>query len=253
MRMRRSGAFLVVLGLLGVLMTASPAQAVEYRLQVVSMWDSGFNSFVKAGELGDGASGPGLDALVASLDRGETPRGPLLSDRTVQRVRQTVARAYGTGRVRAEITPGGEDKQRWDEVRWDGKAGERSVWVIAPSGRGRPQELYHVVLQGTGPLRHFTPYAPRDGHKLPVVKYPLDFLWFHEERGTLREKYLSQSLDLSQGIGVVAGSNPNPTFPDQVYLVVNQAEQPTTYKAVLVWREPPSNLEAPAPPRPAPR
>ncbi len=252
MRMRCSGALLVGVGLVGVLMTASRAQAVDYRLQVVSMWDSGFNSFVKPGELGDGASGPGLDALVASLDQGDVAKGPLLSDRTVQRARQAVARAYGAVRVRAEITPGGEDKQGWDEVRWDGKSGERSVWVIAPSGRGRPQELYRVVLQGTGPLRHFTPYAPTNGHKLPVVKYPLDFLWFHEERGTLWEKYLSRSLDLSQGIGVVAGSNPNPTFPDQVSILVNQAEQPTTYRVILVWREPPSNLEAPAPPRPAP-
>ncbi len=93
------------------------------------------------------------------------------------------------------------------EVRWDGKPGERSVWVIAPSGRGRPQELYRVVLQGTGPLRQFTPCAPTNGHKLPVVKYPLEFLWFHEERGDLWDRYLAQALDLSQGIGVVAGSN----------------------------------------------
>ncbi len=110
--------------------------------------------------------------------------------------------------------------------------------------------LYRVVLQGTGPLRHFTPYAPTNGHKLPVVKYPLDSLWLYEERRALWEKYLARSLDLGNGIGAVVGSNSNPTFPDLVYLVVNQAQQPTTYKAVLVWREPPSNLEAPAPPRP---
>ncbi|HKX01514.1 MAG TPA: hypothetical protein VJX71_03380 [Methylomirabilota bacterium] len=57
-------------------------------------------------------------------------------------------------------------------------------------------------------------------------------------------------MDLGNGIGVVVGSSPNPTFPDQVYMVVNQAEQSTTYKVILVWREPPSSLEGPASPGP---
>ncbi len=107
-----------------------------------------------------------------------------------------------------------------------------------------------MVLRGPGPVRHFTPYAPSNGRKVIAVRYPLEFLWFYEERGGLWDRYLAQSLDLSQGVGIVAGSNSNPTFPDQVSIVVNQAEQPTTYKVVLVWREPPSNLEAPRSPRP---
>ncbi len=104
--------------LVGLFLPVSQAQAVEYRLQVVNMWDSGFNAFVKPGELGDGASGPGLEDLVASLDRGGVSRGPLLSDRTFRWASETVARAYGAVHVLAEIKPGGEGKARWDEVRW---------------------------------------------------------------------------------------------------------------------------------------
>ena len=231
--------------LLGWFLPVSQAQAVEYRLQVVNMWDSGFNAFVKPGELADGASGPGLEELVASLDRGDVPRGPLLSDRTFRWGSEAVARAYGAVRVLAEITPGGEGRARWDDVRWAGKPGDRSVWVVEPSGRGRPQELYHVVLKATGPARHFIPYTPTNGQRLVAVRSPLDFVWFHEERGNLWETYLSKHVDLSNGIAVVAGANSNPLFPDIARLLVNQAEQPTTYKAVLVWRQAPTDFEAP--------
>ena len=242
-------AFLGVAGLLGLFVAIAQAQAVEYRLQVVNMWDSGFNAFIKPGELADGASGPGLEGLVASLDRGDVPRGPFLTDRTFRWASETVARAYGAVRVLAEIKPGGEGRPRWDEVRWDGKPGERSVWVVEPSGRGRPQQLYHVVVKATGPAHHFIPYAPTNGQRLVTVRYPLDFLWSHEERGDLWEKHLSKNVDLSNDIAVVAGANSNSLFPDVARLLVNQAEQPTTYKAVLIWRQAPADFEAPRNPR----
>jgi hypothetical protein len=238
-------ASLGVAGLLGLVLPVAAAQAVEYRLQVVNMWDSGFNAFVKPGELADGASGQGLEELVASLDRGDVSRGPLLSDRTFRWASVALARAYGATRVLAEIKPGGEGKARWDEVKWDGKPGERSVWVVEPSGRGRPQLLYHVVLKATGPARHFIPYEPTNGQRLVTVRSPLDFLWFHEERGDLWEKYLSTNVDLSNDIAVVIGANSNPLFPDVARLLVKQAEQPTTYKAVLIWRQAPTDFEAP--------
>jgi hypothetical protein len=78
-----------------------------------------------------------------------------------------------------------------------------------------------------------------------TVRYPLDFLWFHEERGDLWEGYLSRSMDPSRDIAVIVGANSNPLFPDVVRLLVNQAEQSTTYKAVLIWRQAPADIEAP--------
>ena len=244
--MRECGLRLLrVAGLLCAFSGVAPVQAAEYRLQIASMWESGFTSFVGPGELGDVASGPGLENLVARLDRGEVPPGPLLADRTVRWANEAEARTFGAVRRPVEIKPYGEGKTQWDEVKGDGKPGERSVWVVSPGGRGRPQELYHVVLKGTGAVRHFIPYAPKGGRKLVTARYPLEFLWFHVDRGDLWDKYLSRTLDLGHGIAVVVGSNGNSTFPDEAYLVINQTEQATTYKAVLVWREPGSNLEAP--------
>lgn len=230
-----------LVGLLGV----SPAEAVDYRLDVASMWDTGFVSFLRPGEIKDGASGSGLDRLEASLDAGGVPSGPLLVDRTVEGVGERVAQAWGAARVVAQVTRGGDGGQIWDEVRWQGRPGERSVWLVAPAGRGRPQELFRVALRGEGPMRYYTPYVPVDGQKLPVARFPLNFLWFHEERSTLWEKYASKNLDLAAGIGVVVGQNPNRSFPDQVYLVVRQGAEPATYKAVLGWRLPETEQEAP--------
>src|ERR1700730_1471181 len=103
-------------------MPVAPVEAVEYRLEVVSMWDTAFNAFVKPGELDDRASGPGLEELVASLDRGSVPRGPLLTDRT----------AGPSRRLPAPMAPcacwprssPAEGKARWGVVKWDGRAGE---------------------------------------------------------------------------------------------------------------------------------
>ena len=143
------------------------------------------------------------------------------------------------------IKLGGEGSVVWDEVTWDGKPGERSVWLLSPTLR-HIQELYNVALKGTGPLRRFQPYSvPMNGTRAAVVTLPLNFLWAQEERGTAWDKYLSRSLDLTGGIGAVVGVNFNATFPDQVHLIVSQAETPTTYKAVLVWRE--RNLDREAP------
>jgi hypothetical protein len=245
---------LVVAGLVGMLVAAGPARAVEYKLDVANLYDTALASYAKTAELCDGAAGPGLDRLVADLDAGSVPRGVVLGDRTLRWASESVSHAYGTVRVLADIRPGGGWKRgSWDEVRWDGKPGERSVWVVAPGGTGRPRQLYRVVLRGEGPARQFMPYVPVGGSRSAAVKYPLSFLWFHEERDGLWERYVSRGLDLGEGLGAVVGENSNQSFPDQVYLIVEQAAQPTTYKAVLFWRDPASNLEMPGLDDPRPR
>ena len=58
-----------------------------------------------------------------------------------------------------------------------------------------------------------------------------------EERGAAWLKYISRGLDLRGGIGAVIGVNTNPQFPDLVYIITQHAEQPTTYEAVVIWRQ----------------
>lgn len=222
------------LALLGA--RALPVSAIEYRLQVVSVFEESFAAFIKPGELFDGASGPGLDRMEASLDRGDFPRGALLYDRHLQPAGEAIARAYGGVRVRAEVALGPGEQGLWDEVRWEGQPGEQSVWVVAAS-TPRNQELYRVALRGKGPLRQFMPYTiPGNAAKARAVKFPLHFLWVEEERGTVWRRYVSRVLDLGEGIGTVVGENHNPVFADHVYVIVSHQAEPTTYKVVLVWR-----------------
>ena len=247
---------LLIVALLGPLLAVAPtapAHAVEYRLEVVNLWESALYAYAKTPELHDGASGPGLERLEVGLDEGAVPRGVTLGDRTLRWASESVARAYGTVRVLAEITPGGDGHPRWDEVRWEGKPGDRSVWVVAASGQGRPQRLYRMVLKGDGPPRQFMPYVPTSGSRSAAVKYPLNLLWSYEERGIVWDRYVSRSLDLHEGLGAVVGENFNQSFADQVYLIVQQGARPTTYKAVLLWRDPAYNFEAPRSPNPMPR
>ncbi len=232
-------ALWTAVGLLGAWAVPLPAWAAEYKLQVVSIPEEALAAFLtSSGEYVDGASGPGLGRLERSLDQGEVSKGVFLYDRALQPASETVARGYGGVPVRAEVRRGGVERQLWDEVRWEGNPGEVTVWVVPVVSTRNPQRLFRLALKGSGPLRLYSAHTPppRNGTKVDVARFPLNYLWFVEERGTA-PKHVSRFLDLSRGIGAVVGVNRNLSFSDQVYLVVNQGEQPSTYKVVLVWSQ----------------
>jgi hypothetical protein len=59
-----------------------------------------------------------------------------------------------------------------------------------------------------------------------------------ETRGNIWDKWVAKGLDLGQGIGAVVGLSANALNSDLVYLVVQQGDQPTSYKAVISWADP---------------
>ncbi|MGH7349007.1 MAG: hypothetical protein ACREI6_03245 [Candidatus Rokuibacteriota bacterium] len=222
---------------LGLCLAASPAVAVEYRLEVASLYREAFAHYFD----GPIASGPGeraMSRLEKDLDEGRTERSVVLSDRTLRYGWEAVARSFEATKVIAEVKPL-ESPRRWDEVVWEGKPGERSVWVIAPSSR-HFQEVYHVAVKGAEPGAGLHYYVPDRvalrGRPQTVVGYPLSLLRFYEGRSDLWHRYLSKSLDLGKGIAVVVGVGDNPTFPDWTYIVVEQPPSPTTFKVVLGWQ-----------------
>src|SRR3989454_6905673 len=107
-----------------------PAAAIEYRLRVANVRDEAFTSFLKPGEIKDGATGPGLERLEASLDTGDFPKAVLLYDRHLQAAPESTARAFGGVPVRVEVQAGGDGAQRWDEAPWQGTPGEQSLWGV---------------------------------------------------------------------------------------------------------------------------
>ena len=150
MRQDRRVALLLVAGLAALLARAPAASAEEYRLRVVSVHEQGFYAYLKAGELKDGVSGPGLDRLERSLDSRDFPNGALIGGRDPAPARESVARVWGGVPVRIE--PAGESVLP-DPL--EGPASRRRLCVGAIFLLGKPlPDVPNPVL-----VRHGSPSA----------------------------------------------------------------------------------------------
>ena len=208
-------------------------EAVEYRLQVASLYNDAFFALLGAASIR--GEGPVDSRLVEALDRGEVPAGAFLYGRMLEVAPARVATSFGASLVRAEARLGQEITLRGSEVRWEGTPGEHSVWVIAPVNRWET-EARNVALKGTGPLVWAIPHLMALVHsRSKAVGIPLGFAQAYEGNAGLWGKYLSAALDLGEGIGVVVGDNSSSVFADHVYIVVKHAPAPTTYQVVIGW------------------
>jgi hypothetical protein len=226
----------MVAAMLALAGSARPVSAIEYRLQVVNLYEPSFLALLKPGELEDGRSGSGLVDLAARLDRGEFPSGAMLYDRHVAPAPEDVAHAYGAAPIKTDVRVGRLGGELWDEARWDGTPGALTIWMVTPSSR-QPQEIPRLALKGPGALRQFQPYRvsfrPRP---LDAASVPLGFLRREEVRGRAGE-LLRRTIKLDNGIAALVGLNDDVLYPDRVYLIVQQASEPTTYRAALAWRK----------------
>ena len=233
----------VAVCMLAVLAVGTPAGAVEYRMKVANIFDQAMMSFLSRGELDDGATGPGFQRLAARLDEGSGDRGMNVTHRPLNSVPDSIARAWGGVAIPAQIARGGVVSY-WDEVRWDGRPGERSIWIVKPNGRESPQAVNHVVLKGTTPLTLYQPYTAACGtSRVPVMQLGIPLIAFQESRGDVWDKYVAKSLNLSHGIGAVVGVNNDAVLPSLVYIIVEQGPAPTTFEVVITWSD--SNAQAP--------
>ena len=232
-------ALWVWLGLIGLSPLGRPAQAVEYRLLVASVFDTSLTSFVTAKELEYGASGPGLQRLDTAISTGAIDWGTMPVGRPLSSVPDSIARAWAGVGIRADIVRGGINIGRWDEVRWEGKPGERSIWLIKATGNARPQTVQRLTLESGGrPVRLYPPYVFTGSERLAVLQMPQPLIASSENRGDIWDKWEGKSIDLGQGIGAVVGLSANALNADLVYLIVQQGDQPTIYKAVVSWADP---------------
>jgi hypothetical protein len=226
------------IAVMGLVLLAGTAQAVEYRLFVASIYDTSFTSFVNVSELKYGASGPGLQRLEAAISDGEIGWGDMPAGRPLTSVPPSIARAWSGARIRADIIRGGVDVGRWDEARWEGKPGERSIWLIKATGSYAPQAVQRMTLESDGiPARLYLPYAYTGKSRLPVIQVPQPLIAFSEDRGNVWDKWIAPGLDLGQGVGAVVAYRANVLDSDLVYLVVQQGDRPTSFRAVISWAD----------------
>src|SRR5215813_2390587 len=129
-----------VLSSVSLLTATVQAWAEDYRLQIANLYRDSFANFFD-GPIGAGSGQLAMPRLEQMLDSGSIEMGALLTDRTFRYGWDEVTQAFGAVKVRGVVTPGGEGSRRWDEAVWEGKPGERSVWVIAASNT-KQQEVY---------------------------------------------------------------------------------------------------------------
>jgi hypothetical protein len=231
--MRAVRAGLVAL-LATICATPVPAPAVEYRLRVANLDDSAYFHFARR-DGHDTESPFVLPRLEGALEQGTLPGGVFVSSRALLAVDTARARSFGAADTR-QLAPSPGAGQ-WQEVRWDGTAGQRAVWVVHGEGTVR-QGVVGVGLRGPkGDLRHYIPWAPGPGDwRVRAARLGLDFVDFWYGRDGLWGRYLGPRLDLASGIAAVVAENPNTAYADSVFLVVQQPSTPTTYDVVIAWR-----------------
>ncbi len=220
-----------------------PAAAVEYKLRVANLHEDAFYALL--GTIGTRHEGPVQNSrLITALDTGEAPAGVLLYDRPLEAARNAVATAFGAVRVRPTLPQDGDSNSRWSEVRWEGKPGEQSVWVIDAS-RTRQTEVRDVALAGTRRLVRVIPHlrAPSQAPTMALSMW-LGSIQEREGNAALWNQYLSTALDLSDGVAVIVGVNSSSGFADRVYIVVKHESSPATYSVVLAWRKRPHETQA---------
>jgi hypothetical protein len=217
------------------LLLAAPAraQAAEYTLQVADLIEDAFVHFMR-GDVGRGEGEMALTALERALDRREMNRGGLLYDRDVHPAGEGVARSFGAVAVRPTSYSSSEDKGFWKTVRWEGKPGDRVVWIVRPATM-HYAHAKRLGLGGTTPgLRYYIPYgvtlSPTPAR---AVAYSLTLLRSGEGGADLWDRYLSRSVDLTEGLAAVVGVNS--VGGDWVYLVVQQPSEPVTFRVAIGW------------------
>lgn len=208
----------------------APAEAAEYRLQVVSLYEESFTYYLDPG----GPTGSHLSRLDSALDRQAIPNGIVLYERWIEPADASLARAFGATPVKAELVAGREPFL--PEFRWQGEPGQRTLWVVKARSF-HLHELGQLGLKGGGPLRHVIPYGAALKVKSgQAVSLPANLIDFSNGRPELWDRWLARYLDMRDGIAAVVGVEPNLSWPDRVYLLIEQPAESRTFKAVLGWR-----------------
>ena len=214
---------------------APAAWAVEYRLLVANLHEQSYFYYV-----GRNGAEDRLDRLDVAQDSGRVPPGVFIPDRAIQPLQRPLVGAFESVVARPKETSPGD--RQWDEIHWEGPPGGRTVWVISGAST-LFQEVTGVGLRaGSGPFRHYYPYraAALSREQLRALVFPLTLIQAAEGKTGLWSRWLQPRLDLRNGLAVIVGENPNLFYPDPVYVVIENAPEPTTYKLALAWRHRPA-------------
>lgn len=233
---------IAVLLWLAWLLLAAPLHAaagVEYTLRVANLHDDTFVYFIR-GPIRRGEGELAMPGLEQALDSASIGGGGLIYDRDIHAAGDGIAQSFGAVTVRPTGYSATVENGLWKAVRWEGKRGDRVVWVIRPSTTHFAEVRHLAVSDPQGELRYFLPYSvtlsPTPSR---AVAYSLALLRSGENGRPLWQMYLSRAVDLQQGAAVVVG---RPTLgADWVYVVIELPPQATTFSLAIGWSRRGSN------------
>lgn len=223
------GWTLVLIGLM-----ALPAEAVEYRLQVTNLDYRVFASYQENPPFAWSEQAP-MSRLETLLDQRKFPTNAVIPGREVQLLDDM---GYGgTIPARIAVLPATRD-QAWTTIVWDGNPEDRVAFVVK-TDMVAWQEVWSVAASAGGNLRRLSMGGPslfgRQSRQVPEVSQ--DFL-AHAAASRSFISWVQQHATPIDGMWVVVGRGNNVFYsPDRVYVLIQTAPEPRTYKLVIGWRD----------------
>jgi hypothetical protein len=214
-------------------LTALPAWAVEYRLQVANIDDRTFSSY--EGKVRSWTSEKELmGRLEARLDQEHFSPAAILPGHHVELLENP---AYGgTTPTRVSLLPV-TGHQDWSTYVFDAKPGDTVAFVVR-TDMDAWQKVMDVAADANGTFRRLSIGGPGlFGGSREVPEVSQDFLANAVDHGTFPQ-WVAQHAKAVDGVSFVVGQGDNPFYdPDRVYIVLKLPPQPHTFQAVIGWQD----------------
>jgi hypothetical protein len=214
-------------------LTALPAWAAEYRLQVANIDDQIFASYEGKGSSWTSQKEP-VGRLEARLDQQQFSPAAILPGHHVELLEDP---AYGgTTPTRVSLLPA-TGRQDWTTYVFDANPGDTVVFVVR-TDMVAWQEVIDVAADANGTFRRLSIGEPGIfGGSREVPEVSQDFLANAVDRGTFPQ-YVAQRATAVDGMSFVVGrGNNSEDDADRVYITLKLPPQPHTFKAVIGWHD----------------
>jgi hypothetical protein len=212
-------------------LTALPAWAVEYRLQVANIDDETFASYEGKASSWTSMTEP-MGRLEARLDDNYFFRNAILPGHYVELVEDP---AYG-GMTPTNVSrlPATRD-QDWSTYVFDANPGDTVVFVVR-TDMVAWQQAEDVATDVKGKFRRLSIGGPGFfGGSREVPQESQDFLANAADRGTFPQ-WVAQHAKAVDGMSFVVGQGDDPQYdPDRVYIVLKLPPEPHTFQVVIGW------------------
>jgi hypothetical protein len=214
-------------------LTALPAWAVEYRLQVANIDDRTFSSYEGKVRSWTSEKEP-MGRLEARLDQEHFSPAAILPGHHVELLENP---AYGgTTPTRVSLLPV-TGHQDWSTYVFDAKPGDTVAFVVR-TDMDAWQKVMDVAADANGTFRRLSIGGPGlFGGSREVPEVSQDFLANAVDHGTFPQ-WVAQHAKAVDGVSFVVGQGDNPFYdPDRVYIVLKLPPQPHTFQAVIGWQD----------------